>query len=325
MISIKDTELDSILPDLQQIELDAADLASEAGAILFKYFGKPGIGKSNLGVEYKDANNTDPVTRADTEVQQSLAKEISSRYPSHGVVGEEDKAKEGFVPETVWILDPLDGTRNFLHGLPAFASSIGVLHKGVIVAGAIFLPWPGESEGIVLHSSLGRGARINGESLATPQIESLDPAGIRTLPGSFSAAFKFEGGFGTKSGELRMVGSIAYELALVALGVTQYAVVCGAHLWDVAAGISILTESGGNVLKHVKVPLGSRIIGSVDAWEEIGRLVEISETGHSKYEDFRKLSPPFLAAPASIISEMSANIVSKNIGIRGMTGALFKR
>ena len=78
-------------------------------------------------------------------------------------------------------------------------------------------------------------------------------------------------------------------------------------------------------MKHVKVPLGSRIIGSVDAWEEIGRLVEISETGHSKYEDFRKLSPPFLAAPASIISEMSANIVSKNIGIRGMTGALFKR
>ncbi len=236
---MKDTELDSILPELQQIELDAAEWASEAGTILFKYFGNPGTGKSNLGVEYKDASNTDPVTRADTEVQQFLAKEISSRYPGHGVVGEEDKAKEGFVPETVWILDPLDGTRNFLHGLPAFASSIGVLHKGVIVAGAIFLPWPGESEGIVLHSSLGGGARINGERLATPQIESLDPAGIGTLPGSFSATFKFEGGFGTKSGELRMAGSIAYELALVALGVTQYAVICGAHLWDAAAGSNV--------------------------------------------------------------------------------------
>ena len=322
---MKDTELDSILPELQQIELDAADWASEAGTILFKYFGRPGIEENNLGVEYKDANKTDPVTRADTEVQQFLAKEISRRYPDHGVVGEEDKDKVGFVPETVWILDPLDGTRNFLHGLPAFASSIGVLHKGVIVAGAIFLPWPGESEGIVLHSSLGGGARINGERLATPQIESVDPAGIGTLPGSFSATFKFDGGFVTKSGELRMTGSIAYELALVALGVTQYAVICGAHLWDAAAGISILTESGGNVLKHVKVPLGSRIIGSVDAWGEIGRLVDLSETGQSKYEDFRKLSPPFLAAPASIISEISTNIVSKNIGIRGMTGALFKR
>ena len=322
---MKDTELDSILPELQQIELDAADWASEAGTILFKYFGRPGIEENNLGVEYKDANKTDPVTQADTEVQQFLAKEISRRYPDHGVVGEEDKDKVGFVPETVWILDPLDGTRNFLHGLPAFASSIGVLHKGVIVAGAIFLPWPGESEGIVLHSSLGGGARINGERLATPQIESVDPAGIGTLPGSFSATFKFDGGFVTKSGELRMAGSIAYELALVALGVTQYAVICGAHLWDAAAGISILTESGGNVLKHVKVPLGSRIIGSVDAWEEIGRVVELSETGQSKYEDFRKLSPPFLAAPVSIISEMSTNIVSKNIGIRGMTGSLFKR
>ena len=322
---MKNTELGSIFPELQQIELNAAHWASEAGTILFKYFGRPGIGKSNLGVEYKDANKTDPVTRADTEVQQFLAKEISSRYPGHGIVGEEDKDKKGFVPETVWILDPLDGTRNFLHGLPAFASSIGVLHKGVIVAGAIFLPWPGESEGIVLHSSLGGGARINGERLATPQIESVDPAGIGTLPGSFSATFKFDGGFVTKSGELRMAGSIAYELALVALGVTQYAVICGAHLWDAAAGISILTESGGNVLKHVKVPLGSRIIGSVDAWEEIGKVVELSETGQSKYEDFRKLSPPFLAAPVSIISEMSTNIVSKNIGIRGMTGSLFKR
>ena len=322
---MKDTELDSILPELQQIELNAADWVSEAGTILFKYFGRPGIGKNNLGVEYKDVNKTDPVTRADTEVQQFLAKEILRRYPDHGVVGEEDKDKVGFVPETVWILDPLDGTRNFLHGLPAFASSIGVLHKGVIVAGAIFLPWPGESEGIVLHSSLGGGARINGERLATPQIESVDPAGIGTLPGSFSATFKFDGGFVTKSGELRMAGSIAYELALVALGVTQYAVICGAHLWDAAAGISILTESGGNVLKHVKGPLGSRIIGSVDAWEEIGRLVDLTETGQSKYEDFRKLSPPFLAAPASIISEMATNIVSKNIGIRGMTGSLFKR
>ena len=322
---MKDTELDSILPELQQIELDAAEWASEAGTILFKYFGKPGTGKSNLGVEYKDANNMDPVTRADTEVQQFLAKEISSRYPGHGVVGEEDKAKEGFVSETVWILDPLDGTRNFLHGLPAFASSIGVLHKGVIVAGAIFLPWPGETEGIVLHSSLNGGARINGKRLAIPQIKSLDPAGISTLPGSFSATFKFEGGFGRRSGEPRMAGSIAYELALVALGITQYAVINGAHLWDAAAGISILTESGGKVLKHVKVPLGSRIIGSVDAWEEIGRLVEISETGQSTYEEFRKLSPSLLAAPASIISEMSENIVSKNMGIRGMTGSLFKK
>ncbi len=78
-------------------------------------------------------------------------------------------------------------------------------------------------------------------------------------------------------------------------------------------------------MKHVNVPLGSRIIGSVDTWEEIGRLIEISETGQSKYEDYRKLSPPFLAAPASIISEMSANIVSKNVSIRGMTGSLFKR
>ena len=322
---MKNTELGSIFPELQQIELNAAHWASEAGTILFKYFGRPGIGKSNLGIEYKDVNKTDPVTRADTEVQQFLAKEISRRYPGHGIVGEEDKGKVGFVPETVWILDPLDGTRNFLQGLPAFACSIGVLHKGVIVAGAIFLPWPGESEGIVLHSSLGGGAHIDGERLATPQIESVDPAGIGTLPGSFSSTFKFDGGFVTKSGELRMAGSIAYELALVALGVTQYAVICGAHLWDVAAGISVLTESGGNVLKHVKGPLGSRIIGSVDAWEEIGRLVDITETGQSKYEDFRKLSPPFLAAPASIISEMATNIVSKNVGIRGMTGSLFKR
>lgn len=309
---------------LDQVELDAAELALDAGRILFKYFAHPGDPINNLGVDYKNAAKTDPVTIADTEIQDYLTAEISKRHPSHGIVGEEGAANGGVAPDMVWVLDPLDGTRNFLHGLPAFACSIGVLHQGSIVAGAVFIPWPGMDTGIVLHASRGSGAKIDGKTFTTPVMKAADPAGIMTLPGSFSSMFKFEDGFASRSGELRMAGSIAYELSLVALGITQYAVISGAHLWDIAGGLAVVMESGGGARKRVKLPIGDRLIGSTSPWGQIGALVNSSESGDFKYEEFRKYTPPILVASNSIIGELSANTRPKDMGIKGVTGSIFR-
>ncbi|HCH10345.1 MAG TPA: inositol monophosphatase, partial [Dehalococcoidia bacterium] len=69
-------------------------------------------------------------------------------------------------PDFLWVLDPLDGTKNFLHGLPVYACSVGVLYKGAPVAGAVFVPWPVEGGGIVFHAHKGGGAFADSEMIS---------------------------------------------------------------------------------------------------------------------------------------------------------------
>ena len=131
-------------------------MAGEAGEILARHFRSLGA----LSIEFKDKRERDPVTNADTECQRHLVDAIAERFPEHGILGEEEEDKEkedAPAPDTVWVLDPLDGTRNFLNGLPVYSCSIGVLHRGAPVAGALFIPWPGEG-GLVLRARRGGGA-----------------------------------------------------------------------------------------------------------------------------------------------------------------------
>ena len=100
----------------------AAELAREAGQILARHFRSLGA----LNVEFKDKRERDPVTNADTECQRLLVKAIAERFPEHGILGEEDEDKEGETAparDTVWVLDPLDGTKNFISGLPLAAAA----------------------------------------------------------------------------------------------------------------------------------------------------------------------------------------------------------
>ena len=88
-------------------------MAHEAGGLLRGFFGSP------LHIEYKDEKKTDPVTVADTKAQELLTDAIRGRYPDHAIIGEEDKApQDSIAPDFVWILDPLDGTKNLIQGLP---------------------------------------------------------------------------------------------------------------------------------------------------------------------------------------------------------------
>ena len=138
----------------KEIEARAVEMARGAGKILQSRFSGP------LEVEYKDdKKEQDPVTSADKESQAYLSEYIASHFPDHGIVGEEGSQEdESPAPEFLWILDPLDGTTNFLNGLPIYAVSIGVLHRGNPVAGALFIPWPGKKDGVVLHARKGGGA-----------------------------------------------------------------------------------------------------------------------------------------------------------------------
>jgi myo-inositol-1(or 4)-monophosphatase len=302
--NVADVAIDESL--LAEIEDLATEIARVGGAILAKYFG------AKIDAEYKDKERTDPVTVADRECQQYLVEAISQRFPDHGIVGEEDEESEGgaeaVVPDTVWILDPLDGTKNFVNGLPIFACSVGVIHRGEPVAGAIWLPWHAKPEGSVLHARRGGGAFQDGIKLEIPQADT--PTGNRLvgLPGSFAASFRFKPTMQKGPGELRVSGSIASELSMAARGTLQYALFGAPALWDVAAGVVLVAEAGGVVMlgthKSGAMPLRRPYIN----WTPGSPLVNWTP-GKTTVGELRRWSVPLVAGSAGIVRHVTDNLV----------------
>ena len=108
---------------LEEIEAHAVSIAREAGQIILEHFCKP------LEVHFKGKERTDPVTTADHRSEEFLKIGIREKFPQHGILSEEGGVLSKSDSPFVWVLDPLDGTSNFMNGLPLFAVSIGVLWK----------------------------------------------------------------------------------------------------------------------------------------------------------------------------------------------------
>ena len=285
---------------IAEIETFATELAEHCGNMLWDLFPNPLKSYADLDVEFKDLDKKDPVTRADNEVQEYMVCRIKTKYPDHGVIGEEGETADGSVPDILWVLDPLDGTRNFMYGYPAFACSIGVLYRGIPVCGVVFLPWPGISPGILIHSSKGNGVKIN--DVFMPNIKKeLDGKAIVTLPGSFSDGFRFNHLFAKNSGEPRTNGSIAYEMSLVAMGITQFAVISGAKLWDVAGTLCILSESGGD-FRWLNSKLDNNDSIPIVDWNSY----------ETCYKDLLDYLPSLVAAPKNIIDVVVEGIEHKS-------------
>ena len=294
---------DSLLAEIESL---ATNIARDAGAILSKYFGK---GKS-LDIEYKDKQERDPVTNADKESQEFLVKAISEKFPDHGILGEENEDKEqeeSSAPDFVWVLDPLDGTKNFLNGLPIYASSIGIMHLGIPVAAAVFIPWPAEGGGVVLHARKGGGAFSDGEPISV--FKSDEPKGNRliTLPGYFGATHSFQKPMRDKVGELRVTGSIAYEMAMTATGVLQYSITTGPRLWDAAGGVLLVMEAGGLVMRghRKKRPLG---LTPVTKWEPMESLVPTWQSGKTTMKELRKWVAPLTLGSPEVVRYVTSNV-----------------
>lgn len=229
--------------ELKEIETSACQFAEQAGKILLDYF--PGEPK----ITYKGPNNTDPVTEADIKSEEYLRESITKRFPGHGIVGEEGKLEEGdsTAKEWVWVLDPLDGTSNFIKKLPFFAVSVGILHRSVPVCGAIFIPVSSTLTPSLFHSRLGGGAYL-GEtrlSLTTPL-----PAGRVNMSNNVGAwVIRTQNKDKKVPLDTRNLGSIAVESACVSCGTLEVAGFRGPRVWDVAAGIPIVKEAGGLIFE----------------------------------------------------------------------------
>jgi len=300
-----------------EIEARATEFARQAGAILTRHFG------TSLSVEYKDKNSSDPVTNVDKEVQEFLLNSISEHYPDHGVIGEEDADEEDSVaPDWVWVLDPLDGTKNFLSGLPMFSSSIGVLHRGVPVVGALYVSWPNQSSGFVMHARMGGGAFLEDETISVLQADEPHASQLATLPGVFSAIYRFRKPMRGKTGEVRTTGSIAFDMAMMAKGALQYSVTNAPQLWDAAGGVVLVREAGGAVM--VGRSSGRRRLLSSGrlSWEPLDAFTPEWHSGVTSLSELRHWSAPLVTGSPGVVRYVTENLASRRSWRRRLIRAM---
>lgn len=180
----------------------------------------------------------------DIELQHIAAKIIHSKFPDHSILGEE--ASEDRDPANPrWIVDPIDGTVNFAHGIPLWCVSIAVEHRGQTLAGAVFAPEMDE----LYTAEIDEPARLNGEPMSVSRIDSLSAAMVQTDTNKETYDFPVGAAlYGTllhRAQKVRVMGSAAMDICRVARGHAEGYVALGLYPWDVAAAALILERSGG--------------------------------------------------------------------------------
>ena len=290
-----------------EIELAATEFARGAGNLLSRHFGRA------LNIEYKDKAQQDPVTTADKETQAYLVEQIAERFPDHGILGEEDNADadgEKRAPDFLWVLDPLDGTTNFMNGLPVYASSIGVLYRGRPLVGAVFIPWPNPEGGIVVHCRAGAGAYRDGEPVSVFQADRLRGDRLVGLPGSFGGSTRLGKGLkGQPLGQPRVTGSIAYELVLTAMGMMQFTIIGAPRMWDMLGGALAVQEAGGTVMTQLQ---GRR------RWHPMESLVPTWDEQPPTMAELRKWVAPLVAANPTLAQLVADNLIRRRRPVRTM-------
>jgi len=200
-----------------------------------------------IKVDEKGIN--DFVSDVDRNAEQEIISIISRAYPDHGYLGEESGSSN---PDSdyIWVIDPLDGTTNFLRGIPHYAVSIGCLLKGKLEYAVVYNPVTREE----FTASRGYGAQLNGKRLRVTSRPTLDGALVGTgipfhhhkeelMPGYL----KTLGELASKTAGIRRPGSAALDLAYVAAGRYDAFWEMGLKPWDIAAGALLVLEAGGLV------------------------------------------------------------------------------
>lgn len=189
------------------------------------------------------------VSEADKKSEQVIFQFLKQYFPQEILLGEESAQDVSALPASTegrWILDPLDGTTNYIHGFPAYAVSLGFEYRGEILVGVVDLPALGD----VYCAAKGMGAWVNGVSLSVSKTQKLDESLLATgFFGEIESQLQdqiriFSKIVGISRG-IRRAGAAAYDLCLVARGVFDAYWEKGLQPWDVAAGQLIVNEAGG--------------------------------------------------------------------------------
>jgi myo-inositol-1(or 4)-monophosphatase len=200
----------------------------------------------NLQVSMKGPANF--VSLADKRAEEMLYTDLNKARPGYGFLGEEGGNREGTDKSHSWVVDPLDGTTNFLHGIPHFAVSIGLLREGVAIAGLIYNPANDE----LYMAEKGSGAFLNDTRLRVAGRKQLNECVIACgLPhigrGNHELSRREMAALQPKVAGLRRFGAASLDLAYVAAGRLDGYWERNLQPWDIAAGIVLIKEAGGAV------------------------------------------------------------------------------
>jgi myo-inositol-1(or 4)-monophosphatase len=235
-------------PEILGKSLDTArEAALKAAAVLEKW-------RSRFKVREK--GRFDPVTEADLESQRTIREYIASRCPGHVFLGEEDEAgpaalrmrtaSDPAAPPT-WIVDPLDGTTNYIHDCPLWCVSIGLEINGELVVGVVYDP----SRQEMFSAGKGKGAWLNGKPIRTSSVGRLEEALLATgFPPDLKGherTLDWWRYFSFRAHSLRRTGSTALNLAYVACGRFDGYWAFDNHPWDVAGAAVLVREAGGTI------------------------------------------------------------------------------
>lgn len=227
-----------------EFTLTAIDAPAQAIIRTVGEFGKNQfVNFSDASIQYKGKNNL--VSYVDIESERMLREQLGRLLPGSGFIGEEEGADAQEVPY-MWVIDPVDGTTNYTHGVPFWAISVALLHHGHPVMGFVYEVMHNE----MFSAVAGHGARLNGNPIQVHKAGALDRALLATgfpyTDFSFLEEYmRMFGAFMQRCHGLRRFGSAALDLAYVAAGRFDGFFEIGLNPWDVAAGVLIVREAGG--------------------------------------------------------------------------------
>ena len=228
-------------PDTTAREHFAIDLAQRAGELGLKYFRD----LDSLSIESK--GHQDMVSQADREVELFIRSAMKAAYPDDGIVGEEHASVTGSTGH-VWVIDPIDGTANFVRGIPAWCVVIACARDGDTVVGVIHEPSTGET----FHCRKGGGAFLNGKPIKASAVTSLTEGSVGT---GFSNRAEMQNivtlirSLIAEGGVFFRNASGALMLAYVAAGRLLGYVEEHMNAWDCLAGMLLVEEAGGTIVK----------------------------------------------------------------------------
>ncbi|MEL6192829.1 MAG: inositol monophosphatase family protein [Bacteroidota bacterium] len=262
------------IADLQQVDAVLPQLLRKTGAFVLNEFKHFDFGR----IEYKGEN--DLFSYVDVTAEDILKKSCKEVIPNSGFITEES-ANENTQRDFIWVIDPVDGTTNFTHGLPIFCISLGLTYKSEMVRGYIYHPASDE----LFVAKKGEGAFLNGEKIQVSPKVDLKEALLSTrfpgidVPGKEVYAQMLANIIGESHG-VRRLGSAALEMAYVACGRLDGYFEFGLKPWDVAAASLLVQEAGGKVTdmeggpnyffgKQILVsngPIHATLLGHLQSW-----------------------------------------------------------
>ncbi len=254
--------------DTAELSAVAVEVAEAAGALLLGYAGQRASG-GDLGVATK-SSATDPVSEADRAAERLISERLAAARPDDGLLAEEDQADRRGTSGLRWVVDPLDGTVNFLYGLPQWCVSVACEDDHGAIVAVVHDPSRGET----FRAARGAGAHLADATLAVTRVAALSDALVAT---GFAYAPEVRADQGRDVARLlprvrdvRRAGSAALDLAWCAAGRLDAYVEFGLKPWDWAAGRLLVVEAGGVVSEH------TRALGQ----QEVAGLVAGGRTAH---------------------------------------------